>query len=440
MTRRPILLSVFAALFCLALAASAMAQDAPTVDINEPGQTRMNIVQAKPFGDPALPPDAQTLNDLIYKNLSFIPFLKVMKDTDILGGATLAGPRADQIDFKPFSLAKVDTLITTVWKPGQGIGDVELRAHEVYSQKLLLGKVYSGVTRDQLPEVADRFCMELLALLSGQGSIFKAKLAFVRPTGKNSKDIWMVGAMGRDLAPVTHYNGLGMAISPAWSWDGGRIAFTLIGSTSHYLGVWSGGRANVYTLPSTTVVSPRFMPSGTIAVALALRGHTDIVALDGSNRNIAGTLVADSAIAVSPSFDQSGHLMAYVSDRPGNPNIFLKDLSSGSVRRITSGGYNTNPCISPDGKYIVYSKQAGGGHRTYVFDLAAGTEKQVSFGPGSDENPTFAPDSFFIAFSSSRAGGHKLYLTTRNGDGAVQIPTGSGEALMPSFSPVIGKD
>ena len=433
-----ILCYTLAALTVLALSVNAFAQDNMEVEIRGPGQARMNIVQSKPFADGNMPADAQYLNELIRKNLAFMPFLKVMSDTDILGGATLPGPKAEQIDFKPFSLAKVDLLVTAVWKPGKGMGDVELRAFEVYSQKLLLGKVYAGVTRDQLPEVADRFCMELMALLTGQGTIFKAKLAFVKPSGKG-KDIWMVGAMGRDLAQVTRYGDLGMAISPAWSWDCGRICFTLIGSTSHYLGIWNGGKANVYTLPSSTVISPHFMPNGALAVALNMRGHTDIVTLDSSYKNTASSLVTDSSINVSPSFDQSGNLMAFVSDRLGNPNIFIKD-ASGSVRRASKSGYNTNPSMSPDGKFVTYSKQASGGHRIYVYELATDTEKQVSFGPGSDENPSFAPDSYFIAFSSSRAGGRKLYLTTRNGDGAVQIPTGDGEALMPAFCPVTGKE
>jgi len=436
---RSVLFCALAALCSLALSENVMAQDTLALEIQGPGQARMNIVQSKPFADGNMPADAQYLNELIRKNLAFMPFLKVMSDTDILGGATLPGPKAEQIDFKPFSLAKVDLLVTSVWKPGKGLGDVELRAFEVYSQKLLLGKVYSSVTRDQLPEVADRFCMELMALLTGQGTIFKAKLAFVKPSGKG-KDIWTVGAMGRDLAQVTRYGDLGMAISPAWSWDGGRICFTLIGSTSHYLGISSGGKANVYTLPSSTVISPHFMPNGTIAVALSIRQNTDIFTLDSSYKNIASPLVTDSSIDVSPSFDQSGNLMAFVSDRLGNPNVFIKDLASGSVRRASKSGYNTNPSMSPDGKYVTYSKQAGGGHRIFVYELATDTEKQVSFGGGSDENPSFAPDSYFIAFSSSRAGGRKLYLTTRNGDGAVQIPTGDGEAVMPAFSPVAAKD
>ncbi len=433
------LIQAVAALVVMASCHGAFAQDTLSIEIQGPGQARMNIVQSKPFGDGNLPPDAQYLNELIRKNLAFMPFLKVMSDSDILGGANLPGPKADQIDFKPFSLAKVDLVVTSVWKPGKGLGDVELRAYEVFSQKMLLGKVYAGVTREQLPEVADRFCMELMALLTGQGTIFKAKLAFVKPSGKG-KDIWLVGAMGRDLAQVTRYGDLGMAISPSWSWDGGRICFTLIGSSSHYLGVWSGGKANVYTLPSSTVISPHFMPNGVVAVALNMRATTDIYTLDSSFKQTASTLVADSSIDVSPSFDQSGNLMAFVSDRLGNPNVFIKDLASGSVRRASKSGYNTNPTMSPDGKFVAYSKQAGGGHRIFVYELATDTEKQVSFGPGSDENPSFAPDSYFIAFSSSRGGGRHIYLTTRNGDGAVQIPTGPGEAMMPSFSPVAGKE
>ncbi|GAB6036325.1 Tol-Pal system beta propeller repeat protein TolB [Fundidesulfovibrio butyratiphilus] len=442
MNANRILLVLVAALWLpLAATQAALAQDNVSIDIHGPGQARMNVVQSQPFADGNMPGDAQHLQELIRKDLSFMPFLKVMSESDVLGGGKLPGPKADQIDFKPFSLAKADLLITAVWKPGKGMGDVELRAFEVYSQKLLLGKVYASVSREQLPEVADRFCMELMALLTGQGSIFKSKLAFVKPSGKG-KDIWVTGAMGRDAMQITHYGDLGMAISPAWSWDGSRICFTLIGSSSHFLGVGpaGGGKAKVYTLPSTTVISPHFMPNGTIAVALNMRGNTDIFTLDGSYRNIASTLVADSSIDVSPSFDQSGSHMAFVSDRLGNPNIFIKDLGGGSVRRASKSGYNTNPSMSPDGKYVAYSKQAGGGHRIFVYELATDSEKQVSFGPGSDENPSFAPDSYFIAFASSRAGGRKIYLTTRNGDGAVHIPTGGGEAMMPAFSPVAPKE
>ena len=129
------------------------------------------------------------------------------------------------------------------------------------------------MTDAQLADIADRFCMELMAKLTGQGGFFNSQIAFVKPHGTKSSDIWVVRPMGRGLVRVTSYNDLGMAVSPAWSFDGRKIAFTLIGSRSHYLGVWSGGgKPKVYTLPSTNVVSPRFLPSGQIAVSIILHG------------------------------------------------------------------------------------------------------------------------------------------------------------------------
>ena len=101
-----------------------------------------------------------------------------------------------------------------------------------------------------------------------------------------------------------------MAVSPAWSFDGRKIAFTLIGSRSHYLGVWSGGgKPKVYTLPSTNVVSPRFLPSGQIAVSIILHGKQDIYLLDG-NQQPSRVLASSRGISVSPSFDSSGRVMA----------------------------------------------------------------------------------------------------------------------------------
>jgi TolB protein len=420
------------ALVCL-LAGPALAQQSSlAVDIQGPGQAKMNLVMARPFAGGGQLSPADKLQDLINKDLQFLPFLQLVPPSNVPG--QLNGATADQIDFKPFSLAKVDVLVTSNWTPGSNLGNVELRAFEVYSQKVLVGKGYDGVTDAQLPDIADRFCMELMAALTGQGGFFNSQIAFVKPNGK-SADIWSVRPMGRGLTRITSYNDLGMAESPAWSFDGRRIVFTLIGSRSHYLGVWSGGgKPQVYTLPSTNVVSPRFLPDGQIAVSLTLQGKADIYIVNG--QQLGRPLAAGPGIDVSPTFDASGRMMAYVSDETGSPNIYLKDVSGGSGRRITTSGYNTNPSMSPDGKLIAFTKQLGGAQKVFVHDLSSGQETQVTSGGGSDENPSFAPDGYFIAFSSTRSGQKKIYVTTRHGAPPVMVPTGDGPAQMPSWGPL----
>ena len=83
------------------------------------------------------------------------------------------------------------------------------------------------------------------------------------------------------------------------------------------------------------------MPNGTVAVALSIRQNTDIYSLDSSFKNIASPLVTDSSIDVSPSFDQSGNLMAFVSDRLGNPTC-----SSRTCRRAAFAA-RPNPATTP---------------------------------------------------------------------------------------------
>jgi len=425
--------AILALMFCLQ-ASPVLAQGSLAVDIQGPGQAKMNLVMARPFAGGGQASPADKLQDLINKDLQFLPFLQIVPPSNIPGQVN--GATVDQIDFKPFSMAKVDVLVTANWTPGSNLGNVELRAFEVYSQKVIVGKGYDGVTDAQLPDIADRFCMELMQALTGQGGFFNSQIAFVKPSSGKGTDIWIVRPMGRGLTRVTNYNELGMAVSPAWSFDGRRIVFTLIGSRSHYLGVWSGGgKPQVYTLPSTNVVSPRFLPDGQIAVSLAMHGKADIFLLNGDHQP-GRTLVASPGIDVSPSFDASGQMMAYVSDETGSPNVYVKEVNGGSSRRLTTSGYNTNSCISPDGKLVVFTKQLGGAQKVFLHDLTSGQETQLTSGGGSDENPTFAPDSYFIAFTSTRTGQKKLYVTTRHGTPPVLIPTGDGAAQMPSWGPL----
>lgn len=422
-----------ATLFLILLfpATRAHAQASLTVDIHGPGQNRMNIVISRPFADAGQAGAAARLNSLIDKNLAFMPFLRIMPQSHVLGDMT--GPGAEQIDFKPFSMAKVDVLVTAGWLPGGNQGNVELRAFDVYSGRMLLGKGYDAVTEAQLPEVADRFCMELMAKLTGQGGFFNSQLAFAKPNGKKGSEIWVVRPMGRGLKKVTGYNGLGMAVSPSWSWNGRKIAFTLIGSRSHYLGVWSGGgKPKVHTLPCTGVVSPHFLPDGRIAAGLNIGGISNIYVL-GANFKPGPPLVKSSGIDVSPCFDASGKRMAYVSDKTGSPNIYLLDMGTNTSRRVTRFGYNTNPSLSPDGRFIAFTRQLGGLQKVFVHDLQTGADRQITSGGGTDENPSFAPDGYFIAFSSTRSGQSKIYVTTIHGAPPVMVPTGSGAARMPSW-------
>ncbi|WP_319759254.1 protein tolB [Maridesulfovibrio sp.] len=431
-------------LFTIA-AANVFAADTLTVDIYGPGQRKVNILLLPPKTVPSgkyenskekdlpLPAEAGTFSKDIAADLAFLPFLNIVPLTDILGGDPSRGVRPDDIDIKPLRLSKVDLALTTGWEiRPNGEKNLLIRCIGTFNGRTILGKKYSMVTEDILPRIADRFSSHLMRILTGRDGFFESSIAFVRKQGKN-KEIYTVSPQGRNLRQISSLGGINL--SPNWSPDGDKLVFTRLGSRQHLLCVWdrATGKIDQKSFPGNTVIGPDFLPDGNMAATLTMNGNSDIFLING-NYKPKKALAKSWAIEVSPDFDQTGQKMVFTSARFGNPHIFLLDMKSGVVTRVTTEGkYNTNPTISPDGRYVAFSRQTPLGHRIFVHDLKNGKERQLTFGPGNDEEPAFGPDGYFIAFSSSRSGKYKIYLTTRHGAPAMQVPTGNGVAKAPAW-------
>lgn len=412
---------------------TARAADPLSVDIFGPGQSRVNILALPPRGAGGAPASnvSRNFSEYVQGDIGYLPFLRLAFMNEILGGDPSKGVKADDIDFKPLQLARID-LVMTVAGTGQ---DIEARVYETYSRKLLLGKSYSQVDQASVARVADRFCAQLMRVLTGKSGFFDSAIAYSRKVD-GGKELFVSSALGRDQFQMTREGGYN--VSPSWSKDGRLVAFTNISDKGHRLGIWDRrtGATRLRRYKGNVVISPTFTPDGRIAVALSLGGNPDIYLLDKDFQVNGGPLAPSWAINVSPSFDLSGRKMAFTSGRLGGPQIFLLNRDTGSVERVTyEGGYNTKPSLSPDGRYLVFARLTPDGHRIFMRDLQLGQERQISFGPGNDEDPSFDPDGYFVSFSSSRAGGYKIYVTTRNGDPAKLIPTGPGDAMAPSWGP-----
>ena len=250
--------------------------------------------------------------------------------------------------------------------------------------------------------------------------------------GKLSAQVCLAKPTGRDFRQITNIRG--EAMSPTWSPDGRFIVFTQIDERSHSLGVWDARSRRVQRVrfPGDVVIGPSFLPNNKVAVALSNGKYPVIYQLNHVFKK-ERVLEQDNSINVSPTFDKTGTKMAFTSSRLGGPQIFMKDLNTGAVTRVSQqGSYNTEANLSPDGTLVVFSRLTAYGQRIFVQDLVTGAETQVSFGPGSDEQPSFCADSYFIAFSSSRGGKRSIYLTTRHGGDAKRVPV-NGDAYFPRW-------
>jgi TolB protein len=405
--------------------------DALSVDIFGPGQNKVNILvlPARGAGGPGSSSIATSFGNYVQSDIGYLPFLRLAYLNEVLGGDPSKGLKAEDIDFKPLQLGRIDLVVTI---GGRG-SDIEARVYETYTRKLLVGKAYSRVDEGGVPLVADRFCAQLMRVLTGKSGFFDSTLAFSKKVN-GGKELYTASALGRGLTQITHDGGFN--VSPSWSKDGRHIAYTNISDKGHRLGLWdrAGRFSRLRKYPGNVAISPTFAPDGRIAVALSLNGHADIYMLDGGMNPIPQALAPSWGISVSPSFDLSGQKMVFCSGRLGGPQIFLLNRGTGSVERVTyEGTYNTRPSLSPDGRFVVFARLTDGGQRIFIRDLVAGQDRQITFGPGNDEDPSFDPDGYFVSFASTRNGGTKIFVTTRYGDPAKQIPTGPGDAMAPAW-------
>ncbi|MDZ7762639.1 MAG: hypothetical protein U5L00_20620 [Desulfovermiculus sp.] len=412
------------------------------INIYGPGQSKINTylaparLIAQQEGETLVPSRVQDLERVLYEDLGFLPFVHFVPGGELLGGPEVQGMNREDLDFKRFQLSQVDLLVTMGWSAGdQDREQVELRAFDVYTGRMIVGRGYVLRNQGHVEQASRRFSAELMQALTGRSGFFTSELAFVRKS-EEDKDIYACTPQGKNLRPLVDLDGYCM--SPAWSGNGDKLAMSFVGQDRHELVVWDAQSDSLQraTLPGNTIISPAYWPGRGWVISADPGKSPDIYTLN-QDLSLGDPLVEHWAIDISPHFDAQGKAMVFVSSRFGNPHIFLRHMDSGEVERISlQGTYNTNPSISPDGRFVAYSRLIKDqGHRIIVHDRQKKTERQVSFGPGNDEDPAWGPDSYFLAFSSDRSGKYQLYVSTRHADEAKRIPTGGEAATSPAWRP-----
>jgi eukaryotic-like serine/threonine-protein kinase len=103
------------------------------------------------------------------------------------------------------------------------------------------------------------------------------------------------------------------------------------------------------------------------------------------------------------------------------------------IRLTSETGLITDPAVSPDGKFLAYASDRGGGHlHIWIQPLSSdGRAVQLTHGDVDEHQPAFSPDGTRIVFRSEANGGEIDTVSAIGGE-PVRI-TGSGKD--PRFSP-----
>jgi serine/threonine protein kinase len=147
---------------------------------------------------------------------------------------------------------------------------------------------------------------------------------------------------------------------------------------------------------------------------------------------------ATSVPPTSPPGPSSGWLV-FSSNRDGNPEIYVVNLSGGSPKRLTSNNANDwLPDWSPDGTRIAFTSNRSGSYDTWAMNADGSGQSALVSTDAWDDYPRWAPDGQRLALSTTAVTqgvpNSEIFVRRANGS-LVQRTSSTAEDQWPDWSP-----
>lgn len=179
--------------------------------------------------------------------------------------------------------------------------------------------------------------------------------------------------------------------------------------------------------------------SGVLAFVSEREGNPEIytMALDGSRLE---RLTYSDADDLSPRFSPDGAQIAFRANRDAiRPALYLMNADGSRQRALVSDGrFNEFPAWWPDGSRLLFDSDALGPFQIFSFELASGivTPLLPETPTADDAVAAVSPDGARIAFQSRRGGdAYQIYTVGSGGADLVRLTFTSARNDHPAWSP-----
>jgi len=337
-------------------------------------------------------------------------------------------------DVSPWRQKGADSLaVGSVSRLADGRYDVRYRLWDVVRGQDLGGQSFV-VTSGDLRLAAHRIADAIYEKLTGEKGVFSTRIAYVTKAG-NRFNLWVADADGENAQSALASPE--PIISPAWSANGGQLAYVSFESRKPvvYVHDVASGRRRLIANFRGSNSAPAWSPDGrTLAVTLTRDGGSQLYTISAEGGE-PRRLTQSSSIDTEPLYSADGRTIYFVSDRGGAPQIYRMPSTGGDPQRVTfTGSYNISPALSPDGRWLAYISRISGAFKLQVMELASGNVQSVTDST-ADESPSFAPNSRLIVYATRQGGREALMTTTLDGKIKARLAGQGGDIREPDWGP-----
>ena len=322
---------------------------------------------------------------------------------------------------------------------GDGRLAVDFELINALNGQQLAGRRFTGspaAMRDAAHRVSDVVYEKIL----GVRGAFATRIAYVSVDGRPPAQRFQLLVADADGAnPRVVLESRQPVMSPAWSPDGQWLAYVSFENRHSAIFVQqvrTGERRQVSARAGING-APAWSPDGR-RLALTLggsAGNPNIYVLDLATQ-VLTRITDDPYIDTEAAWSMDGQSLYFTSDRSGTPQVYRIGLSgTDHPRRITFGtSYSARPRLSPDGRQLAMVVQDSSSYRIAVQDLASGTVAILSHGH-LDASPSFAPNGAMLIYSGVVDGHGVLERASVDGLTAQSLSADGADVREPVWAP-----
>jgi TolB protein len=419
-----------AALAALALARGAAAQD--TTKAYEGVRVGINYTPGARPGLVVIPGQGlDSVRAIVRRDLDYSDRFEMIQMGDPGGAA--AGTAAGPINYGLYKALGADFAVELSADQG---GRTTVRLHDV-GRAILANQQSVGLpppTDANFRLAVHVLSDEIVRWATGTPGIAATRILYVQ-----NERIWEMDSDGAAARPLTPDGQT--SLSPAWSPDGRRMAFTKLVQGRGGIFIQTIATGEVTQLPGTNVglnITPMFSPDGQrVVYARSDEKGTDIFVATLGGQTPQRLTAGRFSDNLSPTYSPDGRRIAFISTRAGPPQLYVmgadgteQELFAPFDFGVTGPSYA--PEWSPDGSSVVFHREVSGTPQVFVLTVAGRKLRQIT-SMGRNEDATWAPDGRHLCFVSDRTGARQLWVIDTETGRNRQLST-PGWARLPAWS------